>query len=132
MPLMIIGKSRNPRAFKNIKTLPVIYAPQNKEWMNTKIFIERYDKTHSKFEETSKEFGKNRKSVTPLGQFSATPNPDFLYRENGKFHVVFLPPNVTPLIQPMDPSVIETVKCLYRKQLLRKILLLDEQNEGDF
>ncbi|KAL3275228.1 hypothetical protein HHI36_019997 [Cryptolaemus montrouzieri] len=31
-----------------------------------------------------------------------------------------LPPNVTTLLQPMDQSVIETLKRLYRKQLLRR------------
>lgn len=39
-----------------------------------------------------------------------------------------MPPNVTSLIQPMDQSVIETLKRLYRKQFLRRLLSVDEDN----
>lgn len=35
---------------------------------------------------------------------------ELLGKENGKFKVKFLPPNVTSLLQPMDLSVIEILK----------------------
>lgn len=35
----------------------------------------------------------------------------------------FLLPNITSVLQPMDKSVIETARKLYRKSLLRSILL---------
>ena len=37
---MIIGKSKNPRALKNIdkSTLPVLYANQKKAWMDQQLF----------------------------------------------------------------------------------------------
>ena len=43
--------------------------------------------------------------------------------QNATIKVIFLPLNVTSFLQPMDKSVNENVKRLYRKQLLRKILL---------
>lgn len=32
-PLFVIGKSKNPRCFKNIKTLPAVYEANKKSWM---------------------------------------------------------------------------------------------------
>lgn len=42
--------------------------------------------------------------------------------KNKGFHVMFLPPNVTPLLQPMDQNAIQTVKMHYKKALLYKVL----------
>jgi hypothetical protein len=44
--------------------------------------------------------------------------------------VLYLPPNITALCQPMDQGVIETFRRLYRKELLRKLLLTDEDEES--
>lgn len=41
--LFIIGKSRNPRAMKGIKVLPVHYTA-NKAWMTAEIFQEWFEK----------------------------------------------------------------------------------------
>lgn len=43
---------------------------------------------------------------------------------------LFLPPNITSLLKPMDQGLIECMKRLYRKQLLRKLLLTDEDEES--
>ena len=41
LPLLIIGKSKNPRALKNcIKNLPVLYKSSLNAWMTTSIFCE--------------------------------------------------------------------------------------------
>ncbi|XP_054746758.1 jerky protein homolog-like [Anastrepha obliqua] len=58
------------------------------------------------------------------------PSESLLERENGRFKALFLPPNVTSLLQPMDQGIIECMKRLYKKQLLRKLLLADENEEG--
>ncbi|XP_015377198.1 PREDICTED: uncharacterized protein LOC107171470 [Diuraphis noxia] len=42
------------------------------------------------------------------------------------YKVMFFPPKVTSLIQPMDQGVIEKFKRMYQKQMLRRLLL----NEG--
>ncbi len=39
----------------------------------------------------------------------------------------YLPPNVTALIQPMDQGVFNTLKLHYKKKLLHRLLIEDEQ-----
>ena len=45
----------------------------------------------------------------------------------GEIKAIFLPPNVTPLLQPMDQGVLQNIKCFYRKMLLRSLI----ENEDD-
>ncbi|KHJ41139.1 centromere binding protein B, DNA binding protein [Trichuris suis] len=40
IPLLLIGKSKKPRSFKNTRNLPVVYSSQRKAWMNSEIFID--------------------------------------------------------------------------------------------
>lgn len=47
----------------------------------------------------------------------------------GDIKVIFLPPNVTFIAQPMDQGVLECTKLKYRKLLLDKLLLIEE--DGD-
>ena len=43
---------------------------------------------------------------------------------------MFLPPNTTVLIQPMDQGVLEAMKRRYRKAVLRKLLLEDQDGRS--
>ena len=59
---------------------------------------------------------------------------------DGKIKCMFLPPNVTSLIQPMDQGVIliqpmdqgviENIKRRYKKHLLRKLLLGSSEHDS--
>lgn len=42
--------------------------------------------------------------------------------DEGNIWVMFMPPNVTPLIQPMDQNAIRLVKLHYKNSLLTKIV----------
>ena len=42
--------------------------------------------------------------------------------DDGKIIAKFLPPNVTALIQPMDQGVLESIKRVYRKSILRDLV----------
>ena len=35
LPLLVIGKSKKPRCFKDVSTLPCQYTNQKKSWMNS-------------------------------------------------------------------------------------------------
>lgn len=41
--------------------------------------------------------------------------------DDGQIWVMYMPPNVTPLIQPMDQNAIRLTKLFYRNSLLTKI-----------
>ena len=47
---------------------------------------------------------------------------DELISADGKITAKFLPPNVTALIQPMDQGVLESIKRVYRKSILRDLV----------
>ena len=53
-----------------------------------------------------------------------------LISEDGNIKAFYLPPNTTPLIQPMDQGVLEALKRRYRKALLQKLLLEDEEGRS--
>ncbi|KAG5898696.1 hypothetical protein JTB14_030646 [Gonioctena quinquepunctata] len=93
------------------KKLPLFYKSQPKAWMTAALFTEWYDEV----------FIPEVKKAPKIAEL--------LERENGQFKTTFLPPNVTSLLQPMDQSVIETMKRHYRRQLLRKLLIEGAENE---
>lgn len=130
LPLLLIGKAKKPRAFKNVAKLPVTYTNQKSAWMDSSIFLEWYDKTFiPETKKVKKETGKKGKVLLIIDNAPTHPSLELLVREKGKFKCLFLPPNVTSLLQPMDQGVIECTKRLYRQQLLRKLLLAEENDE---
>ena len=44
---------------------------------------------------------------------------------DGKVTTLFLPPNTTSILQPMDQGVLEALKRRYKKQLLRHLIIED-------
>lgn len=131
IPLLLIGKSQRPRAFKNVKKLPVHYKNQPRAWMTASLFTEWYDEIFiPEVKKHQKSLGKEHSKVLLIVDNAPThPTEDLMERDNGQFKTIFLPPNVTSLLQPMDQSVIETMKRHYRRQLLRKLLVEGEDEE---
>lgn len=123
LPLMVIGKAAKPRAFKNLNVtaLPVTYKNSKNAWMTSKLFKEWFD-TNFVPEVTRfcKDNGLPIQALLFLDNATSHPSDDELVCGNIK--AVFLPPNVTPLIQPMDQHVLQHLKLSYRKKLLRQIL----------
>lgn len=108
--------------------MPLIYKNQKSAWINSEIFIDWYGNTFiPEVKKRQNEISKQGNVLLLLYNAPTQPSAELLENENGKFKVKFLPSNVTFLLQPMDQSVIETLK-LYRKQLLRRMLSVDEDN----
>lgn len=122
LQLLVIGKSKQPRAFKNVN-LPVLYKNQTKGWMTKALFTEWF---HSDFVPSVTKFLKKQnlptKALLLLDNCPGHPDEESLKSEDGQICVLYLPPNVTPLLQPMDQNVIQTVKTSYKKSLLYNIL----------
>lgn len=118
LPLLLIGKAKNPRCFKYIckDTVPVVYKHQSNARVNAEIFENWF---HGNFVPTVRkrlpELGVEPKVVLLLDNCSAHPNIDDLVSSDGKIRATFLPPNVTSLIRPMDQGILESIKPLQEK-----------------
>lgn len=131
LPLLFIGKAKNPRCFHGIdkSTLPVVYRSQKNAWINTVIFNDWFQNCFvPDVKKKLTEIGQEPKALLLLDNCSAHPNEDELASSDGLIVAKFLPPNVTSLIQPMDQGVLECLKRIYRKSILKD---LTSQTEDD-
>ncbi|KAL6418245.1 hypothetical protein ACFW04_012246 [Cataglyphis niger] len=108
---MIINRSSTPRVMKNInKTeLPVFWRSNKKAWMTQDLF-------------------KNWFYNFLLVLDNAGCHNIQLDHPNVK--IVFLPPNRTSLIQPLDQGVIQTLKMYYTRQVFQTIFDRLESSEN--
>lgn len=89
---MIIGKSKIPRYLKNVKNLTIDYKSNTKAWMTGDIFSEwlkEWDK------QLTKEKHHILLTVVNYPTRPSVQNLDFI-------KLVFLPPNSTSVLQPVD------------------------------
>lgn len=133
LPMMFIGKAANPRCFKNInkKALPVHYYSQKNAWVNSEIFNDWF---HNQFvpavTKHLKEKGLPVKALLLLDNAPAHPDAASLVSQEGTIKAMYLPPNTTALFQPMDQGVLEAFKRRYRKAMLQKLLLEDQEGRS--
>ena len=129
LPLFVIGKAQRPRCFNNIFNLPVVYRGQKNAWMNgdlfTKWFIKDFIPNVKAHQQKTSTEGK-----TLLLLASEVLEEEAQLAGYPEFKVMYLSLNVTPLLWPMDQGVIEKMKRMYRKEMLRKLLMLDESEES--
>lgn len=123
LKLAVVGKSKNPRAFKHLnpRSFPVDYYSQKAAWMDRQIFkMWFFEKFVPQVKTFLSEHNLPPKAVLLLD--NAPAHPDELKSEDGNIFVKYFPPNVTSIAQPMDQGVIETMKRLYRKNLMMQML----------
>ncbi|XP_053954302.1 jerky protein homolog-like [Anastrepha ludens] len=121
LKLLVIGKARNPRVFKNFNC-PVEYKNSKSALMTSAIFKDWF---HNSFvpqvRKYLKDGGLPEKALLLIDNAPSHPNEIELKSEDGLILTMFMPPNVTPLIQPMDQNVIRITKLYYRNFLLASI-----------
>lgn len=115
LPLLMIGKSANPRCFKNVKSKPVEYVNSARAWMTGNLFEKWLLKLDKKF--------KKEKRKVILFIDNCTAHNTIPLMENVK--VIFFPANMTSVIQPMDQGIIKNFKHFYRRLLVENILTED-------
>ncbi|GFW69232.1 jerky protein homolog-like [Trichonephila clavipes] len=122
LPLMVIGKSAKPRAFKNVnmKSLLVYYRSQKKAWMNAMLFNERF---HDQFVPAVKKFNKEndlpQRAILLIDNAPSHPGTEEL--SSGEIKAIFYR-QMLPLLQPMDQGVLQKLKQICRKQFLRTLI----------
>lgn len=110
--LLIIGKSKNPRCFKNVRSLPVDYESNRKAWMTSDIFVKwvrNWDRDVTK---------QKKKILLLVDNCPAYPSIGDLK----SITLIFLSPNATSVLQPMDQRIIRALKSNFRKNLVLKIV----------
>lgn len=114
LKLLVIGKSKNPRCFKGIKSLDVDYEHNKKAWMTSEI----YDKWLKKLDKIFA--AQNRKILLFVDNCPAHPKNVEANLKNIKLK--YFPPNLTSVLQPMDQGIIQNLKQQYRKRIIMKVL----------
>ena len=120
LPLLVIGKSKNPRAFRNM-TVPVDYHANKKVWM-TSILFENW------LRNLDKRMGREKRKIAMIMDNC----PAHLKVELGNVDLVFLPPNTTSHTQPMDSGIIRNLKLYYRHSLALRRLEAAEEDTPSF
>jgi len=109
---LLIGKSKKPRCFKQVKSLPLDYYANKKSWMTSEIFnlwLMKLDK---------KMVSEKRKILLFIDNCTA----HNLTSTFNAIKVQFLPPNTTSVLQPLDQGIINNFKIFYRKEMVKKIV----------
>ncbi|XP_071497551.1 tigger transposable element-derived protein 6-like [Diadema antillarum] len=112
MKPLVIGKSKNPRSLKHVRSLPVDYTSNKKAWMNSDEFTAWVRVLDLKFT------AEGRKVLLLVDNCSAHPRITGLQSTE----LSFLPPNTTSHLQPMDQGVIMSFKTHYRRRLVKSLL----------
>lgn len=117
-PPLVIGKALNPRCMKTatvrgVRQLPCQYDANKNAWMTAKIFRQWLMCLQGKMAI------RNRKILLLLDGVSSH-NIDGLELPNVK--CMFLPPNTTSHLQPLDQGIIADVKKRYRTRLVRYLI----------
>ena len=110
---LVIGKfQQNTRCFKNVRSLPVTYCATVcnwKAWMVSYLFV-------SWVRRLDRKFTHQRQKVLLFIDYCAAAT------ELESIMLLFLPPNTTSHLQPMDQGVIMNLKVHYRQNLLQCLL----------
>lgn len=111
---LVIGKAAKPRCFKNmdITKFGIEWKANRKAWMTREIMTEWLGQLDRKM------IRQDRKVLLFLD--NAASHPDTIKLQNVK--IVFFPPNVTSVSQPLDQGVIQNFKVMYRQLVMKHIV----------
>uniref|UniRef100_K7F4N8 HTH CENPB-type domain-containing protein n=1 Tax=Pelodiscus sinensis TaxID=13735 RepID=K7F4N8_PELSI len=129
--LTFIGKAKKPQAFKNLAmvSLPFSYKNQRNAWKISYFSLPfSYKKFVPSVEQSLKSLNLPRKAILVTDNVPSHPHEDELI--SGDFRVIFLPPNITSLCQPLDQGVLEALKKKYRCKLLTTLIEAIDDRSG--
>ncbi len=112
----VIWKSKKPRCFKGIDVskLSVQYFSQPNAWMTGEILDELLSQVNRRLSSSSR--------YIVLLMDNAGCHPHELKEKYSNIKIIFLPPNTTSHLQPLDLGIIQNFKVFYRKLFLRFVL----------
>ncbi|XP_020293552.1 jerky protein homolog-like [Pseudomyrmex gracilis] len=121
LPLLFVHKYACPRALKHVKNnLPVVYKNQKNAWIDEEIFnnwyINHFQPTVRQRQLQDNSMGKVLLLVDNFKGHNVRDG------ENDHFELMFLPPNKTSILQPMNQGLITKCKTSFRYNLLQKVV----------
>lgn len=126
---MLVYKYETPRALKGKRKehLPVFWRSNKSAWVTKKNFEEWF---LNSFIPEVKEFllKENQAFKVLLLMDNAPSHSESLQFLHPNVEILFLPPNTTSLIQPMDQTIIATFKSYYLKKILTQMLTVMNQS----
>ncbi len=121
LPLLVIGKTSEPRVFTNVRTLPVLYEVNDNAAVVDEIFSSWLVLIDKKFQQE-----RRRVALIVNGDI---PHSPCVQLQLQAVNVVFLPHATTSRHQPCQQGIIRSVKMSYRKYLLLKLIATIEDGE---
>ncbi|CAG2205244.1 unnamed protein product [Mytilus edulis] len=119
---LVIGKSYNPRCFKNVNkgNLPVTYYSNKKAWMTTNAFIDwlRTVNTTMRLQ---------RRHILMFLDNASSHSKEL---NLSNLTLKFLPANTTSVLQPLDQGIIRAFKARYRKLMISSLLTKIDQTQS--
>ncbi|XP_075786173.1 tigger transposable element-derived protein 4 [Pelodiscus sinensis] len=112
LPLLVIGKNKNPHCFKDVKSLAVNYAGNNMAWMTSEVFDQWMHKLDEKFQ------AQQRQVVIFIDSSPAHP----VVKNLKSIELVFFPPSSSSKFIAMKQGVIRSLKVKYRHRLLKRFV----------
>ncbi|GBL84871.1 Tigger transposable element-derived protein 6 [Araneus ventricosus] len=119
---LVIGRSKNPKSFKGVKSLGVDYDFNKKSWMTSEICEKRVQKLDKLM------IAECRKIAFVFDNCPAYPKE--INQKLKNFTVFYLPPSTPSKLQPMDQRVIKNFKIHYCKGMVRKVITVLENNQS--
>lgn len=118
----LVYRSQNPRAlkYKDKACLPVFWQSNRKAWVTAVLFTQWF---HQCFiTEVKRYLEKEELPFKVLLILDNAPgHPVSLGTEDKNVEVLFLPPNTTSLLQPLDQGVIRCFKAIYIRQVFEML-----------
>ena len=120
LPLMIIGRSKKPRCLKgyDFETLGLMYDSNASAWMISYLFEKWLIDVNNIMR------AQNRNILLIMDNCKAHIPPPL-----SNVSISFHPPNMTPILQPLDQGIIKNVKDRYQGMLMDYIV--DFLDDGD-
>ena len=131
LPLLCLGTAERPRCFTKteMKQLPVSYKKTKKGWQTKEVF---YNWFHEEFVQSVRQFsqenGIEAKALLVLDNAPSHFEGMELISDDGQIRVLYLPPNCTAELQPMDQNIIYNIKRRYLKSLFIHILSKSDES----
>ena len=107
-PCLLLANPKHHDALKNINQLPCRYRSQKKSWMSGDHFGDWIRKLDSSF------WAQDIKVVLLINKCPAHPETKNLTN----IDLIFLPPNTTSVLQPIDQGVIRSLKAHYWRRIV--------------